>query len=133
MAVTPAQPFQVVFPATRFEARSDDELFASRANLVDRPFDVVDKAANHDDDGGPTREYDARVLSNRPSHVTRHAPTRQVLKDARVGLDLFLGEAAAALMVGHQDMTEQQRLHLTKIMTFIEALGERFDRVMQVK
>ena len=56
-----------------------------------------------------------------------------MLKDARIGLDLFLNESSVALMVGHHDLTEFQRGHLTRIVTFIEALSDRLDRVMAKK
>lgn len=102
-----------------------DELLESTAHLVERPFERDD-----DEWQERTREYDVRAFVPTLASADRRT-TVQMLKDARVGLDLFLGDASVALMVGHRDLTEHQRTHLTKIVTFIEALSTRFDRIMK--
>ena len=104
-----------------------DELLASTENLTERPFDVDDGWDWED----RTREYDTRAFLPHPVGTADSRTTGQMLKDARVGLDLFLNEASVALMVGHRDLTDFQRAHLTKIVTFIEALSGRLDRVMK--
>lgn len=123
MANTAPQPFQPISPADA----QVDELLASTANLVERPFDV--------DEGWEevTREYDLRAFEPRPVGVADSRSTVQMLKDARVGLDLFLNEASVALIVGHADLTEFQRGHLARIVTYIQALSDRLDKVMVKK
>jgi hypothetical protein len=103
-----------------------DELLDSTRHLVERPFEQDDDWREN------TAVYDARAFVPAPSDADRRS-TVQTLKDARVGLDLFIGEASVALTAGHRDLTELQRVHLTKIVTFIEALSDRFDRVMRSK
>ena len=123
MANTAPQPFLPVRPIDE----QVDDLLASTANLVEKPFDV-------DDDWEEiTREYDVRAFEPKAPPAPDPRSTVQMLKDARVGLDLFLNDASVALMVGHADLTEFQRGHLTKILTFIEALTGRLDRVMAQK
>ena len=103
-----------------------DDLLASHENLIERPFDV--------DDGWHevTREYDTRTLFGLRVEVPDdQRTTLQSLKDAQVGLDLFLSEASVALITGHRYLTSDQRTHLSKILTFIEALSSRLDRVMK--
>lgn len=104
-----------------------DELLASTANLTERPFDV--------DEGWEevTREYDVHAFEPRPVGTADRRSTVQMLKDAKVGLDLFLNEASVALIVGHADLTDFQRAHITRIVTYIEALTDRLDRVMTKK
>lgn len=123
MANTSPQPFLPVSQADR----QVDDLLASTSNLVETPFDV------DDDWGEVTREYDVRAFEPKAASTADARSTVQMLKDARVGLDLFLNEASVALLVGHSDLTEFQRGHLTRIVTFIEALTERLDRVMVKK
>lgn len=101
-----------------------DELLASTEYLVERPFERDDEWQER------TREYDVRTFFAPAPDADRRS-TVQMLKDARVGLDLFLGDASVALMVGHRDLTEHQRVHLTKIVTFIDALASRLDQVMK--
>jgi len=51
------------------------------------------------------------------------------LADARVGLCLFLEEAIKALETPHDVLTPDQRIHISTIVSFIEALTVRFDRI----
>lgn len=104
-----------------------DDLLASTANLVETPFDVDDNW------GEVTREYDLKAFLFPPEIPNDERSTLEILRDARVGLDLFLNDASVALVTGHADLTEHQRLHLEKIVTFIEALSGRLDRVMKQK
>lgn len=53
--------------------------------------------------------------------------SQQHLKDARVGLGLFLDEANIALQ--HVELTVDQRLHIATITSFIQGLADRFDRI----
>lgn len=121
---TAPQPF---LPVTASSDAQVDELLASTANLVEKPFDV------DDDWGEVTREYDLRAFEPKPVSTADSRSTVQMLKDGRVGLDLFLNEASVALIVGHQDLTEFQRGHLTRIVTYIQALTDRLDKVMAKK
>lgn len=104
-----------------------DDLLASSANLVETPFDVDDNW------GEVTREYDLKAFLFPPEIPVDARTTHETLKDARTGLDLFLNESCVALATGHADLTEHQRVHLAKIVTFIEALSSRFDKVMRQK
>ena len=104
-----------------------DDLLASSANLVETPFDVDENW------GEVTREYDLKAFIFPPEIPSDARSTHEILKDAKVGLDLFLNESCVALMTGQADLTEHQRVHLAKIVTFIEALSGRLDRVMQQK
>lgn len=117
-------------PRTPLEIEVDD-LLATAANLTERPFPEVPITIDPEDWEERTREYDARILNaqSQPVGTRDKRTTEQMLTDARFGLDIFLNEASIALMVGHPDLTEFQRAHLTRIVTFIEALGDRFDRV----
>lgn len=51
------------------------------------------------------------------------------LGDARIGLDLFLEEATKALEIPNDELTADQRIHVATIVSFIEALGARFDKI----
>lgn len=125
---TRPQPFKPMSPE---QAQAVDDLLASPANLTERPFGEIPVEVDDDDWRERTQEYDARAFAfgQHPVGSRDARSTRQMLADARFGLDVFLNEASVALMVGHSDMTDEQRAHLTKIVTFIEALGDRFDRV----
>lgn len=119
MSNTAPQPFAPVHPV--------DELLASTENLTERPF------ARDEDWEEVTREYDLKAFEPRPIGTADRRSTVQMLKDGKVGLDLFLNETSVALIVGHADLTDFQRAHITKILTFVEALSARLDRVMTQK
>lgn len=53
--------------------------------------------------------------------------TSEHLSDARIGLDLFLNEANQALQ--RSDLTNDQRIHIARIVTFVQSLTDRFDTV----
>lgn len=125
---TRPQPFKPMSPE---QAQAVDDLLATPANLTEQPFGEIPVEVDDDDWRERTLEYDARAFGGDPRGIgTRDArTTQQMLADARFGLDVFLNEASVALMVGHRDMSDFQRGHLTRIVTFIEALGDRFDRI----
>jgi hypothetical protein len=54
-------------------------------------------------------------------------PEDDHLADARVGLCLFIEEANAALELS--DLTIDQRIHVATIVSYIEGLTTRFDRI----
>jgi len=74
----------------------------------------------------PTGVYDTQFFMG-----TDQLPVSPLkrLEDARIGLDIFLEETTRALEVRSDELTPDQRLHVSQILTFIEALGTRFDRV----
>lgn len=49
------------------------------------------------------------------------------LADAKVGLTVFLEEAGRALEAPNDELTPDQRVHVATIVSYIEALGTRFD------
>jgi hypothetical protein len=54
-------------------------------------------------------------------------PAHDLLEDARVGLGLFIDESREALK--SRELNIEQRVHIATIVSYIEALAERFDRV----
>jgi len=60
-----------------------------------------------------------------PPCVARSTP--QLLEDARVGLGLFLEESQAALE--RTDLTVEQRVHIATIVSYVDGLATRFDRI----
>lgn len=116
---TQPQPFRPVDPI--------DELLERSARIVEAPLEIDCEWEE------VTREYDTRAFTagQPPSSPADPRTTVELLKDARIGLDLFLNESSVALLTGRSDLTEHQRMHLEKIVTFIQALGDRFDRVMR--
>lgn len=79
-----------------------------------------------------TGVYDVRFLSSSPplppSSVASHTALEHLV-DAKIGLSLFLNEASAALMLG-EELTIEQRVHIATIVSYIESLSERFDKVV---
>lgn len=70
--------------------------------------------------------YDLNFFGlNRPKEAPVDA--HRLMEDARIGLNLFLEEASRALET--DDLTIDQRCHVATIVSYIEALGTRFDRV----
>lgn len=65
--------------------------------------------------------FGAAELQNTLPTATGH------LADARIGLDLFITEANRALLT--DELTVDQRVHVSTIVSFIEGLMARFDRV----
>lgn len=124
MPNTAPMPFAPIDPKS---GDAVDELLASTANLTERPFE------DDDDWREVTRPYDLKGFEPRPIGTTDRRSTVQMLKDGKVGLDLFLNETSVALIVGHADLTDFQRAHITKILTFVEALSARLDQVMAKK
>lgn len=117
---THPQPFLPVDPI--------DDLLERSRHLVEAPFNVDCEWEE------VTREYDTRAFSQELAPNSSPADgrsTHEMLKDARIGLDLFLNESTVALLTGRADLTEHQRMHLEKIVTFMQALGDRFDRIMR--
>lgn len=74
--------------------------------------------------GESTGSYDAGFFEkfDKPMGLQR-------LADAKIGLALFIDEAEAAL--ASSDLTVDQRLHTAQIVTYIEALAARFDRIRE--
>ena len=87
-------------------------------------------AADFDDDE-PTGSYDVGFFRAEQPAVPADTTVRtslEHLKDARVGLGLFLEEADMALRRG--DLTVDQRIHVATIVSYIEGLNTRLGRVM---
>lgn len=110
-------------------------LVSARSPLIRPPTAAPVVSAVGDDE--PTNTYDMRFfdggnpgdkLAEVPP-VNRRKTTEMHLEDARVGLDLFLGEMTHVLVHGKADLTDHQRVHLERITEFVQALSERFDRV----
>lgn len=73
-----------------------------------------------------TGVYDVSFFDrDQPKQVT----PLQRLEDATVGIQIFLDEATKALEDPSDELTADQRIHVSTIATFIEALGKRFDRI----
>lgn len=54
-------------------------------------------------------------------------PANMALDDARVGLSLFLEEARTAMQTG--ELSDEQRIQINTIATYVEGLARRFDRI----
>jgi predicted esterase YcpF (UPF0227 family) len=73
-----------------------------------------------------THVYDDRMFN-------RSKQSHDQMSDARIGLDLFLNETVKVLDEQTSDLTSFQREHLEKIVVFVSALADRYDRVMKQK
>lgn len=84
--------------------------------LLELPIDVDTEMS--------TGVYDVSFLNplRSPLPLTR-------LEDARVGLGLFIDEAIEALKVPSDELTPDQRLHVATILSYIEGLAARFDKI----
>lgn len=63
--------------------------------------------------------------------ISASARTTQDLEDARTGLNLFIEKSWSALE--HGELTVFQRFHVATILSFVEALAKRFDKVAASK
>lgn len=80
--------------------------------------------------GEATGVYDLsffQKIQDEQNPIERRKTGFESLDDARVGLGLFLDEAEQAL--ASPDLTVDQRLHIATIVSYIDGLAKRFDRV----
>jgi hypothetical protein len=51
------------------------------------------------------------------------------LGDAKVGLTIFIDEASKALGAPNDELTPDQRIHVATIVSYVEALAARLDKI----
>jgi len=116
--------------------RREEDDSSRSSNLVERPFERDEEPFYAADDR--TAEYNTNTFSRgeKPAATpslqqTTRRSTGAHLKNARHHLDMFIKETSGALALKDRSgMSEFQRSHLTKIVTFIQALADRYDQVM---
>lgn len=74
-----------------------------------------------------TGTYDLDFFQLQSPGIVPSKPVTLALDDARLGLDLFLDEARVALL--SSELTDDQRIHVSTIITYVEGLARRFDRI----
>jgi hypothetical protein len=101
-----------------------DELLATAGRLVE--LDRTRATVNVEVEMS-TGVYDTSFFQRHRVAPSLPRPAVDHMEDARVGLGLFLDEANAAL--ASKELTVDQRIHVATIVSYIEALANRFDRV----
>lgn len=114
------------------------------SNLIERPFELDQAIVEPDDEQlldetsseGRTREYNAEELISRAERPGTIRPKRHTsgfhAVGALSGLDVFIKETSTMLATAGDELSDTQRAHLSKILTFVQALSDRYERVMRM-